>query len=145
MNDYEFRVENKLCNTSESNPGGLWKILNNFKRLKTRENWYWWIVRVSKIMNRSNEVGIPILTYQISMIILTYQIPMIILTYQISMIIVLPMQSVHVYHHWCCEFESWSGRGLQHYVIKFVSDLWQVGSFFRVLRFPPPIKLTATI
>jgi hypothetical protein len=30
----------------------------------------------------------------------------------------------------------------QHYVIKFVSDLRQVGCF---LRFPPPIKLTATI
>jgi hypothetical protein len=30
----------------------------------------------------------------------------------------------------------------QHYVMKFVSDLWQVGGF---LRFPPPIKLTATI
>jgi hypothetical protein len=25
-------------------------------------------------------------------------------------------------------------------VIKFVSDLWQVGGFLRVLRFPPPIK-----
>ena len=24
------------------------------------------------------------------------------------------------YRHWCCEFESRSGRG--HYVIKFVSD-----------------------
>jgi competence protein ComGF len=23
-------------------------------------------------------------------------------------------------HHWCCEFESQSGRGVQHYVIKFV-------------------------
>ena len=34
---------------------------------------------------------------------------------------------------------------LQHYVIKFVSDLQQVGSFLRVLRFPLPIKLTATI
>jgi hypothetical protein len=22
------------------------------------------------------------------------------------------------YHHWCCEFEYRSGRGLQHYVIK---------------------------
>jgi len=21
------------------------------------------------------------------------------------------------YHHWCCEFESRSGRGVQHYVI----------------------------
>jgi hypothetical protein len=32
-----------------------------------------------------------------------------------------------------------------HYVIKFVNDLQQVGGFLRVLRFPPPIKLTATI
>ena len=31
---------------------------------------------------------------------------------------------------WCCEFESRSGRGVvQHYVIKFVSDLRQVSSF----------------
>jgi hypothetical protein len=28
---------------------------------------------------------------------------------------------------------------------RFVSDLRQVGGFLRVLRFPPPIKLTATI
>jgi hypothetical protein len=34
---------------------------------------------------------------------------------------------------------------IQHYVIKFVSDLWQVGGFLQVLLFPPPIKLTATI
>ena len=34
---------------------------------------------------------------------------------------------------------------IQHYVIKFVSDLRQVGGFLRVLRFPPPIKLTTTI
>ena len=55
--------------------------------------------------------------------------------------------SISVYHHWCCEFESRSERGVQHYVIKFVSDyhLRQVGGFLRVLRFPPPIKLTATI
>ena len=32
---------------------------------------------------------------------------------------------------------------IQHYVIKFVSDLRQVGGLLRVLRFPPPIKLTA--
>jgi len=43
------------------------------------------------------------------------------------------------------KFESRSGRGVQHYVIKFVSDLRQVGGFLRVLRFHPPIKLTATI
>jgi hypothetical protein len=52
--------------------------------------------------------------------------------------------TIGAYHHWC-EFESRSGRGVQHYVIKFVSDLWQVGGFLRVLWFPPPIKLTATI
>jgi hypothetical protein len=34
---------------------------------------------------------------------------------------------------------------MQHYVIKFVSDLQQVGGFLRVLRFPPPKKLTAMI
>jgi hypothetical protein len=34
---------------------------------------------------------------------------------------------------------------IQHYVIKFVSDLRQVGGFLRVLRFPPTIKLTTTI
>ena len=28
---------------------------------------------------------------------------------------------------------------------KFISDLRQVDGFLRVLRFPPPIKLTATI
>ena len=38
-----------------------------------------------------------------------------------------------------------SGRGVQHYVIKIVSDLKQVGGFLRVLRFHPPIKITATI
>ena len=46
------------------------------------------------------------------------------------------------YHHWCCEFESRSERVIQHYVIKFVSDLRQVGGFLHVLRFPPPMKLT---
>jgi hypothetical protein len=34
---------------------------------------------------------------------------------------------------------------IQHYVIKFVSDLRQVSGFLRVLWFPPPIKLTAMI
>jgi hypothetical protein len=33
---------------------------------------------------------------------------------------------------------------IQHYVIKVVSDLHQVGGFLWVLRFPPPIQLTAT-
>jgi hypothetical protein len=45
------------------------------------------------------------------------------------------------------EFESRAGEvySVQHYVIKFVSDLRRVGVFLRVLRFPPPTKLTATI
>jgi len=34
---------------------------------------------------------------------------------------------------------------IQNYVRKFVSDLQQVCGFLQVLRFPPPIKLTATI
>jgi len=53
--------------------------------------------------------------------------------------------AISVYRHWCCEFESWSRWRVQHYVIKFDGDFRQVGGFIRVLRFPPPIKLTATI
>jgi hypothetical protein len=34
---------------------------------------------------------------------------------------------------------------IQHYVIKFVSDLLQVSGFLRVLWFPPLIKLSTTI
>jgi hypothetical protein len=34
---------------------------------------------------------------------------------------------------------------MQHYVIKFVTDLEQVDSFLRVLLFPPQIKVTAVI
>jgi hypothetical protein len=34
---------------------------------------------------------------------------------------------------------------IQHYVIKFVSDLRQVNGFLWVLRFPETIKLTAMI
>jgi hypothetical protein len=34
---------------------------------------------------------------------------------------------------------------MQYYVITSVSDLRQVGGFLRVLGFPPPRKLTATI
>jgi hypothetical protein len=49
--------------------------------------------------------------------------------------------AISVYYHWCCEFDSWLGWGVQHYVIKFVSDLRQVSGF---LWFPPSIKLTTT-
>ena len=34
---------------------------------------------------------------------------------------------------------------IQHYVIKFVSDLCKVGDFLWVHRFPPPFTLTSTI
>jgi hypothetical protein len=53
--------------------------------------------------------------------------------------------AISAYHHWCCELVSRSGRGVQQYVIRFVTDLRQVGGFIRVLRFPPPIKRPATI
>jgi hypothetical protein len=54
----------------------------------------------------------------------------------------LPMQSVPITTN---VVSSNSTQAMQHYVIKFVSDLRQVGGFLLVLRFPPPIKLTATI
>jgi len=41
--------------------------------------------------------------------------------------------AICAYHHWCCEFESRSGRGAQYHVINFVSDLRQVCGFPRVL------------
>ena len=54
----------------------------------------------------------------------------------------LPMQLVPI----TTEAVSWNpphGQvySIQHYVIKFVSNLGQVGGFLQVLRFPPPIKL----
>ena len=58
----------------------------------------------------------------------------------------LPMQSVpitiKVVSSNPAEGEVYS---IPHYVIKFVSDLRQVGGFLLVLRFPPPTKLTTTI
>ena len=45
------------------------------------------------------------------------------------------------------QLEPRSGElhSIQHYVIKFASDLLQVGGFSRVLCVPPPIKFTVTI
>jgi hypothetical protein len=42
------------------------------------------------------------------------------------------------YHRWCCEVESRSGWCVQYYVIKFVSDLWQVEWFST----GPPVSST---
>jgi hypothetical protein len=65
--------------------------------------------------------------------------------YNIMVVGLTTTYAISAYHHWCCEFESRSGRDVQQYVIKFVSDLREVDGFLRVLRFPPPIKRTATI
>jgi hypothetical protein len=48
----------------------------------------------------------------------------------------LSMQSVPIITD-VVSSKSRSGRGVQHYLIKFTSDLQQVGGFHRVLRFPP--------
>ena len=41
--------------------------------------------------------------------------------------------AISAYHHSFCEFEYRLWQCVQHYVIKFVSDLRQVGGFFRML------------
>ena len=56
--------------------------------------------------------------------------------------------AISAYHHKRYEFESCSWQGVLDATLcvkKFASDLRQVGSFLGVLRFPPSIKLTATI
>jgi hypothetical protein len=54
----------------------------------------------------------------------------------------LPMQSVPITTEVVNLNPSYDQvYSIQHYVIKFASDLWQVSGFLRVLRFPPPIKL----
>jgi hypothetical protein len=45
-----------------------------------------------------------------------------------------PMQSEHI----TTNVVSSNMYSIQHYVMKFVSNLRQVGGFLRVLRFPPP-------
>jgi len=43
------------------------------------------------------------------------------------------------YHHWCCEFKSRSGPGVQHCLMKFVNDFRQVG---RWVSPGPPVSST---
>ena len=40
--------------------------------------------------------------------------------------------AIRAYHHWCCEMNPSNGElySIQHFVIKFVSDLRQIGDFF---------------
>ena len=52
--------------------------------------------------------------------------------FSMSMYIVLPKYKPHVHG------EVYS---IQHYVMKYVSDMRHVGGFLLVLQFPPPIKL----
>jgi hypothetical protein len=44
--------------------------------------------------------------------------------------------AIGAYRHWCCGFDSRSGRGVQHYVIKFVSDLRQFFFDLQILITP---------
>ena len=50
--------------------------------------------------------------------------------------------TISAYHHLCCELKPSSCKvySIQHYVIKFVSDLRQLGGFHQVLLFPSPNK-----
>ena len=58
----------------------------------------------------------------------------------------LPMQSVLITNEVVnSNPEHGAVYSIQHYVIKFVSNLRQVGVFFLGTRFSPQIKLTATI
>ena len=51
----------------------------------------------------------------------------------------------NIYSKYCSNHAHYEVSSVQHYVIKFVSDLRQIGGFLWALRFPPSIKLTATI
>ena len=55
--------------------------------------------------------------------------------------------AISAYHNYRCEYESHSDGvySIQHYVIRFVSDLRLVCGFLCVFLFPPPIKLPVTI
>ena len=57
----------------------------------------------------------------------------------------LPLQSVPITTEVVSSNPTQLRCTIQHYVIEIVSDLPQVSGFLRDLRFPPPIKLTATI
>jgi hypothetical protein len=52
------------------------------------------------------------------------------------------LKSIHYFVCFPARAEMYS---IQHYVIKFASDVWQVGGFLWLLRFPPPTKLIAEI
>ena len=41
----------------------------------------------------------------------------------VAVIVYTTTYAISAYHHWCCEFESLSGLGVQHYMITFVLSL----------------------
>ena len=49
--------------------------------------------------------------------------------------------AISAYHHKSSNPAHDDVYSIQHYVIKFVSDLRHLVGFLRVLGFPPPIKL----
>ena len=55
--------------------------------------------------------------------------------------------AIRAYHLWVVRSNPTHGEVclIQHCVVKFVSDMLQVGCFLWALRFPSPIKLSATI
>ena len=63
------------------------------------------------------------------------------------MVILIPYLDVYNTHSYHGPFKTGGRHGevysIQHYVMKFVSDLRQVGSFLWILPFPLPIKPTA--
>jgi len=66
--------------------------------------------------------------------------------YAIWYFVIYAITCIYTLYHYTsqrgCAFEPRRGEvySMQHYVIKCVSDLRQVGGILRVLRFPPPIK-----
>ena len=58
----------------------------------------------------------------------------------------LPMQSMHITIKGVSSNPAYGEvYSIEHYMIKFVSDLRQVDGFLRILWFTPPIKQTAMI
>ena len=63
-----------------------------------------------------------------------------------QLVLQLPMQSIHTTTNVVSTSPAHGEvLSIHSYVIKFVSELWQVGNFLWVLRFPLPLKLTAKI
>ena len=61
----------------------------------------------------------------------------------VVVVVQLPIQPVHITIN-VVRYNSAHGVvfSIQHCVLRFISDMRQVGDFLRILLFPPPIKLT---